>query len=187
MIVGEVSVFAVESEINRAFERPSLRGLGFFVIHVAGHSYGIKESGQSMLACSYDQVALRLNGRGSHRASFASAAATDIANAYNSAIYLDKVESGTYFGMSESEFINALNSNSVVWAPDGDEAFDDGSHVLQFDVEDQVRLVAFRISDSQVDRATVREVWLSSDAFYSSLREWGDAFVAEWESLPKHR
>ena len=32
---------------------------------------------------------------------------------------------------------------TIVWAPDGDEAFDDGSYVLQVESGDQVRLIAF--------------------------------------------
>jgi hypothetical protein len=88
--------------------------------------------------------------------------------------------------LSEAQFTKTLYSNSLVWAPDGDEAFDDGSYVLQFDVGDRVRLVAFKRPDSLVDPASVREVWVSSETFYNVLREWRDSFMAEWESLPKH-
>jgi len=58
--------------------------------------------------------------------------------------------------------------------------------VLQFDVGDQVRLIAFKRPDSLVDPASMRETWLSSDTFYSTLRQWRDTFMTEWESLPKH-
>jgi hypothetical protein len=51
MTIGDTSIFAIESEITRAFERPSWRGLGFFVIHVAGQRYGIKSPGQSVSQC----------------------------------------------------------------------------------------------------------------------------------------
>jgi Immunity protein 42 len=186
MTVGDTSLFAIESEITRAFEKPSWRGLGFFVIHVGGQSYGIKSPGQSMLACSFDEVGARITGRGTHHAPFAEAAAIEIANAYTSAIYLDNDGKEMYFGMSEAEFTKTLSSKSLVWAPDGDEAFDDGSYVLQFDVDDRVRLIAFKRPESLVDPASVREVWLSSDTFYNALREWRDTFVAEWESLPRH-
>lgn len=186
MTVGDPSTFAIESEITRAFERPSWRGLGFFVIHVAGESYGIKSPAQSMLACSFDEVGRRITGRGTHQAAFAEAAAIEIANAYTSAVYLDTSGNETHFGMSERQFTKTLYSNSLVWAPDGDEAFDDSSYVLQFDVGDRVRLIAFKRPDSLVDPASVREVWLSSDTFYNALREWQETFMAEWEALPKH-
>jgi hypothetical protein len=186
MTVGDPSVFAIESEIARAFERPSWRALGFFVIHVAGQRYGVKSPGQSMLACSVDEVEARITSRGTHQAPFAEAAAIEIANAYTSAVYLDDEQDQTYFGMSEVQFTKTLYSNSLVWAPDGDEAFDDGSYVLQFDVGNQVRLIAFKRPAALVDPGSVREVWLSSDTFYSALRQWRDNFKADWESLPKH-
>jgi hypothetical protein len=129
-----------------------------------------------MLACSFDEVGTRITGRGTHQAPFAEAAAIDIGNAYTSAVYLDNNRNETYFGLSESQFTKALYSSSLVWAPDGDEAFDDGSYVLQFDVGDRVRLIAFKRQDSLVDPASVREVWLSSEAFYNALREWRDTF-----------
>lgn len=159
--------------------------MGFFLIHVAGQRYGIKSPGQSMLACSFDEVGTRINGRGTHQASFAEAPAIDVANAYTGAIYLDNDGNETYFGMSEAQFTKTLNSSALVWAPDGDEAFDDGSYVLQFDVGDRVRLIAFRRPDWLVDPASVREAWLSSDSFYNALREWRDSFIAEWDALPK--
>jgi len=172
MIVGDTSTFAIESEITRAFAELSFRGLGFFVIHVGGQRYGIKSPKQSMLACSFDEVGKRIEGRGNHHAPFAEAAAIDIANAYTNAVYLGSNGNETYFGMSENQFTETIYSNSLVWAPDGDEAFDDSSYVLQFDVGDRVRLIAFKRPKSLVDPASVRDVWLSSDAFYHTLRKW---------------
>jgi hypothetical protein len=186
MTVGDISLFAIESEITRAFEKLSWRGLGFFAIHVAGQRYGIKAPGQSMLACSFDGVVARINGCGTHQSPFSEAAAIDIANAYTSAVFLDDDGNKTYFGMNQAEFTKTIISKWLVWAPDGDEAFDDGSYVLQFDVGDRVRLIAFKRPEALVDPASVREVWLSSDTFYNALREWRDTFMAEWELLPKH-
>ena len=185
MTVGDTSTFAIESEITRAFERPSWRGLGFFVVHVAAQRYGIKSPGQSMLACSLDQVGTRITGRGTHHAPFAEATAIDI-NDYTSTVYLDNNGNEMYFGLSKSQFTKALYSGSLMWAPDGDEAFDDGSYILQLDVGDRVRLIAFNRPDSLVNPASMRELWLSPDTFYDTLRDWRDTFMAEWKSLPKH-
>jgi hypothetical protein len=186
MIVGDTSVFAVESEITQAFSKPSLRGLGFFVIHAMGRRYGTKSPNATMLANSFDEVGRRISGRGTHKAPFVDATATEVANAYTSAIYLDHTENERHFGMSEAQFTEVIYSNGLVWAPDGDEAFDDGSYVLQFDVVDRVRLIAFNRPDWFVDPASVREVWLAADGFYDILGQWRDRFLAEWESLPKH-
>jgi hypothetical protein len=84
------------------------------VIHVADQSYGIKSPGQSILACSFDEVGTRINRRGTHHAPFAEAAAIDIAIAYTSDVYLDNNESETYFGMSEAQFTKTLYSKSLV-------------------------------------------------------------------------
>jgi hypothetical protein len=186
MIAGQTSLFAIESEITQAFEKPSLRGLGFFVIHVTGRCYGIKSPGNTMLAVSFDEVGRRIFGRGTHKAPFAEAGAAAIANAYTRAVYLDHGVGDTYFGMSEAQYAETIRSSRLVWAPDGDEAFDDSSYVLQFDVDDRVRLIAFKRPDGLVDPASVQEAWLPADIFYGILREWRESFMSEWESLPKH-
>ena len=112
--------------------------------------------------------------------------AIDIAEAYIRAVYLGIDANETFFGLSEAQFTQALHSNSIVWAPDGDEAFDDGSYVLQFDIDNQVRVIAFQCPDALPDPSSVREVWLHSETFYAILGEWNEAFIAEWKSLPKH-
>ena len=80
-----------------------------------------------------------------------------------------------------------IASHRITWAPDGDEAFDDGSYVLQFDVGDKVRLVAFKSGDlgHQYDPETLNDRWLEADQFYSILQQWRDAFEAEWRGMPR--
>ena len=80
--------------------------------------------------------------------------------------------------MSARALQTTLTSNRILWAPDGDEAFDDGGHVLQFDIGDQVRLIAFVNRPSEDD--ALREVWLNADNFYGLITEWHNGFEAEW-------
>jgi hypothetical protein len=78
------------------------------------------------------------------------------------------------------------SSKHIQWAPDGDEAFDDGSYVLQFDVGGEVRLIAFkRGPDGRHDSSTLNDLWIASDEFYAVLRRWRDSFTEEWAALPK--
>jgi hypothetical protein len=185
MTVGDPSSFAIESEFVYAFEKLSWRGVGFFVIHLSGCCFGVKSPGATMLANSFDEVAMRLSHRGKHLAPFAKDQdALKIAAAYTDAIYLDRPRS-SFFGMSEDQFTKIIYSNHLQWAPDGDEAFDDGSFVLQFDVDERVRLIGFKRPDQFVDEASVKDLWLSGNEFYGVLREWRDNFIAEWEGLPK--
>jgi hypothetical protein len=84
------------------------------------------------------------------------------------------------------EFVESIQTKHIVWAPDGDEAFGDGSCVLQFDVKDRVRVMTFRCGQDGLHAPeTLREEWLSADEFYDILQRWRDAFKAAWESLPK--
>jgi len=73
------------------------------------------------------------------------------------------------------------DSGHLLWIPDGDEAFDDGSHVLQFDLNDRVRLVGFKRQEEELyDRNSLVDLWLPSDAFYGTLTSWNSAFDREW-------
>jgi len=186
LIIGNPSVFAIESGITRAYERLSFRALGFFVIHVNGRCYGKRSIDSTMLACSYDEVERRIAMRGNHTVPFAAESdGGEIADAFREALYAEKQEE-SHFGMPTSEFSDLIRSKRIMWAPDGDEAFDDGSYVLQFDVQEQVRLIAFKSSKGYLhDPATLSDVWLAADDFYSILQHWHGAFEVEWASMPK--
>lgn len=188
MIVGDPSILGIESRITRAYERLSFRALGFFVIHVGGRRYGVYKPDATMLACSFDAVQRRIADRGTHTASFATESdAGQIADAFRNAIYAEDQEE-SYFGIPLAEFNRLFdrNSNDLIWAPDGDEAFDDGSYVLQFDVEDRVRLIAFKFDEGyHHDPATLSDVWLPADDFYRVLQQWLDTFEAERACMPK--
>lgn len=190
MTIGDPSVFGVEFEITHAYERKSLRALGFFVIYVSGRQYGVRKHDASMLACSFDEIQRRLAGRDNHKAPFsAEREAGMIAYAFRSAVYADIQQPGDYFGIPAADFCDLIHSNHIVWAPDGDAAFDDGSYVLQFDIEDRVRVIGFKCGEQgQVyDAASLSEVWLDADDFYRVLEEANDTFESKWGSMPKAR
>ena len=187
MIVGNPSHFALESEITHAYERLSLRALGFFVIHVGGKCYGVRTWDATMLSNAVDGVAKRIAMRGSHTApTIASVDAETLAVAFSRATYLEHDENESFLGMRDSDFVRLLHSTGLVWAPDGEEGFDDGSCVLQFDVADKVRLIAFtRSSNPVLDPASLHDIWLSSEEFYAILHRWHERFVEEWAASPK--
>jgi hypothetical protein len=186
ILIGNPLVFAIESHIAHAYERLSLRALGSFVIHVGDRSYGNPAADATMLACSYDEVARRIAMRGEHNVPFATETnAGTIAHAFRSAMYAEKPDA-SYFELPCAEFADMIQSKKIVWAPDGDEAFDDGSYVLQFDTGNSVRLVAFKSGRSMLyDPATLRDVSLAADEFYGTLQNWIDAFNSIWASMPK--
>ena len=186
MISGNPSIFAIESNISRAYERMSLRGLGFFVIYVSGRCYGVRTPENTMLSCSYDEVAARISMRGKHDVPFATEPdGGKIADAFRAAIYSDEPQEG-YFNLPLLSFTDLIHSKCIMWAPDGDEAFDDGSFILHFDVNESVRLIAFKSNLGYVhEPGSLIDVWLPADDFYGILQRWRDAFDTEWKSMPK--
>lgn len=187
MIVGNPSTFAIESQITHAYEQLGIRALGYFLIHIGSFSYGVRAPDATLLACSFSEVVARLKSRGTHTAFFSREVdGGAVADAVSNAIYGDNRGDAGYFGVSSDAFQEVLWSNRLIWAPDGDEAFDDGSCVLQFDIEQRVRLIGFRRCEGQVhDPSTLRDVWLEADDFYDVLDRWRVAFETEWSALPK--
>ena len=187
MIVGNPLVFAIESEFTKAYERLSFRALGFFALHVGSRCYGVRAPETTMLACSFDAVNRRIEARGRHQASFAAVPdGGKLADAVRRALYAGDEEDSQFYGLERQKFSDVIYSNDLLWVPDGDEGFDDGSYVLQFDLGEQVRIIAFQCGDGYVhDPATLRDIWLPSNEFYGVLEHWRDAFEAEWIAAPK--
>jgi hypothetical protein len=186
MIIGDPSTFAIESGITKAYVRLGFRALGFFVLHIGGRRFGVYAPDATMLACSFGSVEDRIAHRGTHIAPFANEPGGVLADSFLDAIYAPEEEAKTLFGMTQSELSAFVYSKHLVWAPDGDEAFDDGSSVLQFDVGDRVRLIGFKCSDDYHHTpGTLSEYWLDADTYYAVLEQWRDAFLAEWSSAQK--
>ena len=187
MMVGDPAVFAIESGITEAYLRPSLMALGYFVIHVSGKSFGVKLPDATLLACSFDEVGRRIADRGSHTPPFPfDMNAAAIANAFIRAGYAVHDDSEHFFEMPSPQFRNVIRKRRLEWAPDGDAAFDDGSYVLQFDLGDKVRLIAYvSTPDYLHDPETLREISLNSEDFYGILQNWHDLFEDEWKEMPK--
>jgi len=186
MIVGDTRTFAVESMITEAYAREGLRALGCFVIYVGGERYGVYETNATLLANSFDEVTNRIDRRGLHDVpSAAEESPGAIADAFRETVYSDEPKD-EYFGIPRDRFRDYIYSGDLLWAPDGDEAFDDGSYVLQFDVGDRVRLIAFRCgADGLHDPITLRDTWIAAADYYRILTDRHDAFENEWKSLPK--
>jgi hypothetical protein len=186
MIVGDPARFAIESEITFAYERPSFRALGCFLIHVGGRSFGVRAPDASMLACSFDAVGRRLARRGCHVSAFAGADALAFARCYRAAFLGRRCTAPEFEGLSADTILHDLRVGNIVWAPDGDEAFDDSSYVLQFDARNEVRLIAFTcLEDGGVDAASLRSTRLAADEFYEILAGWLSSFESEWRATTK--
>jgi hypothetical protein len=187
MIIGDRDVFAIESEILEAYDSQSQMALGFFVIYVCGRRYGFKEPDSTLLGTAFSGVRRRIAERGNHRSPLPSDAdAASIAIAFSHENYLGNMNDAQLYGIAWSQLFEVLNSNGCVWAPDGEQGFDDCSRVLQFDDNDRVRLIAFHDTVGyQVDAGSLRDIWLPQDDFYRILENWHTRFENEWRTLPK--
>lgn len=184
MIIGDPSIFAIESSITTIVDKNSSQALGYFVIHIEGTAYGVREADATMLGCSYDEILSRLKRAGDHQFPLLTGqSGNDAAQAYLDCIYRDTLRED-YFGLSRDEFSHLINENRIQWAPDGDEAFDDGSHVLQFDEEGRVRLVGFKNVEPHLELSrALKDVWLDAETFYGVLSTWSNAYADQTRGI----
>jgi hypothetical protein len=181
---GNTASLAICSSVSHVFDSINHKALGSFQIAVAGRFFGLPDAEASMLGCSVDEVSRRIANKGRHTAFYSSTAtASAIAKTIAAAIYGDDNAQDIFFGMARRNFLDSVYESYLIWAPDGDQAFDDSSVVLHFDVGDKVRIIAFHNEVNGI--GNLEEVWLSSDYFYRVLVSWRDAFVVAiqgWES-----
>lgn len=182
LLVGDKSRFAIESYLAQPFERLSQRALGYFIVHICGRVYGVQSPEATLLACSFDAVTRRLTRRGTHIAPFATGeSAQELVHAVQTALYEDTRPDVRFWGMSAEGLSDELTAQEIVLAPDGDAAFDDGSHILQFDQGDQVRLVAFQnSSDAAWNGDSLTDLTMDAAEFYRVLESWLHQFELAW-------
>lgn len=183
VLIGNPGKLAIRSSMAAAYERLGAMALGSFQVIVNGLEYGKSSCNATLLACSFDAVVARIEAAGTHVAPFSSNSSSDIALAYVSALFGDENGESEVAEISREAFLDSMDAAHIVWAPDGDEAFDDGSVILQFDLKDNVRLVCFKRTDDGISQLT--DITLSSVEFYGVLRDWRSAFFEEWRSTTK--
>ena len=168
ILEGDKNSFAIECLISKIIPQESQLVLGAFCIWINGIRYGVWEDEATLLACSYDDVERRIVERGLHISPLAANEdGRSLINTIDAMIYSESFDTTTLSTDFDSKY---LHEKGIVWAPDGDEAFDDGSFILQFDLEDKVRLIAIR------DGQDFTEIWLESDDFYEILANWKNSF-----------
>ena len=181
---GDPNTFAIEWYIHQSYERRSLLALGFFVIHVDGQQYGVRNVEASMLACSYSAVLQRIKNKGHHTSRFFPSPAIQLVETYLDLYFSIPGAVSSLTGATISDFISSTGERDLMWAPDGDEAFDDGGHVLQIDIGNEVRLIAFKNNGPIEEiRSSIREIKLPAETFYKILEEWVKDFDNMREQL----
>jgi PKD repeat protein len=186
--------FSIQSLTSSTYSNKSIMAVGYFLININGISYGVKEKDATVLACSYDSVINRLKMRGKHIApvDLIMLPGLKIAQLVRSILFdsTHNDQDDWKFNISHHDLADIIYKNNLLWAPDGDEAFDDGSNVLQFDIDNEnVRLIGYKTTkENKVDISTLTDLLISSDKFYLSLKEWADGFYKDWQNSERsHR
>ncbi len=184
MIVGNATRFAIETEITEIYAAQRPEALGTLIVHVASKEYGYRTPDSTTLGFPLWHLQQRLLRRGKHVASFS--------EVLNASMLVDVFLEAEYgitrlfkenLNMSGDEISTILGNYCINWQPDGDEAFDDGSNIYQFDIGDRVRVIACKNEATEKDRC-VSEIWMPSDEFYNILDEWQRRFEHELRTTP---
>ncbi len=188
MIIGNPTLFAIESEITTAYHSLHFLALGYFSIHIQGQQYGVIDPYATYFGNSVQEVEKLLKGRGKHNFDFVSEfSAANIADAYRIAIYETNEENADTAAIQlsrQKEFRDI--AHRMTWAPDGDTAFDDSSYILHVDIGDHVRLIGFRWKSGGLhDPATLSDLWIPANEFYDILQQWLDRFHNQWSTMQK--
>jgi hypothetical protein len=119
--------------------------LRFFVIQAVGLRRGVHESDATMLGYSFGEVESRIGDGGRHTAPLATE--VEAARTPRPIETLFTLKNNVRVFWYRAARVPRTVPFESGWAPDADEAFDDGSYVLQFDVDGRVRLIAFKIDE----------------------------------------
>lgn len=179
---GDPQQFSIQSGVSEKYSSRGQMALGYFIVHIRGCQYGVLQPDATLLACSFNEVLDRMKRRGTHIAPFSDEPdAEKIAQGFYTLNYGGYSPPPRVLGLSGKSFNTILRKNHIQWAPDGDEAFDDGSYILQFDIASQVRLIGFRTDESgKIDPSSLNDILLDADTYYDSLHRWSSAFLKNW-------
>lgn len=184
MIIGTPSRFAVEFHILKAYAELHSRASGCFFYHVNGVRYGVDEPDASWLANTFDEVERRILRRGFFVGEiFEDWSADQVVLAIEKSLYEDIPEDTLFNGVALSKVSQLIYRNRLLLAPDGDEVFDDGSHLIQLESGTSVRIVAGKLltREGKPVIRDVSEVVLSDVDFYGIL----EGFLLEFERVRK--
>lgn len=191
MIVGDPTIFAIESSITEAYEEPNRQALGYFLLHVAGRSFGVRDPQAMFLTFPVQRLRSMVRHRGKHRTAIdPTVPLAEMFEAVMSIWLAEDRETKSHFGMTADELSDELFSKGVVWVPDSGTNINDFTHCVLFDCGDRVRVIAFKYPF--LDKPTFAEVrqsaaeaWLSADTFYGILATWLNRFEDERSATAK--
>lgn len=155
--------------------------VGKFVIYLGGRKFGIDTPDATVLGCTYDSAIKRLRHRGGHVYENEPGFGTEDFLAKYQAVEFGIGRAWPYpEDASDRAFRNALHDRNLILAPDGEEAFDDGSNILQIDTAEGVEVLGFLNEEKpSLVAASLVHLKMDAESFYLPLRDWTNWFEVE--------
>ena len=166
MIVGDRSRFAVEIELHPDSPKSISTGFGLYRFWIADQPYGRSAPDASCLAASCDALRERLGQRGHHDAT--GMPTGNPLGILERAYWLIYRVTDVHIASRQASAQEVAQARRLMMAPDGDEAFDDGSFVVQWDDRGVVGLAAGLVGegDGPMIVDPVRSIRLGTVDFY---------------------
>ena len=145
MIIGDTNSFAIVFEISD-FVKSHFIGIGSFNVYIKGTKYGQDDKGATTFFPLIPDLKKVLSEKEKSSELFINGNEVDICKAYYEAIYVGEELNKKYLGYSYVDFYNKIlkiPTNIISWSFIG-EAFDDGSHMLQINDTDRIKLLGFK-------------------------------------------
>ncbi|MBB3743092.1 hypothetical protein FHX10_002585 [Rhizobium sp. BK591] len=177
MIFGNKEHFAIESGVSKFLKSKNQMAIGFFNIYINSFQYGVRKEDASILGSSYYEVKNRIKDTGKHGFSKLLSAA-EIIHIFQYESYGIGSRVDDLIAHQDGKLLQEIIDNKIVWAPDGDAAFDDGGHVFQIDEGKMVRIIGF-IND--IPAKNTSEIRIEAVKFYKILQDWSDFFYKDWD------
>jgi hypothetical protein len=177
MIVGEPSRFAIEFDIQQAYPDKHFFALGMLLFHVGGKIYGVREKDATTFGNAIDGIETAIRGeKAAVNSALSEMPAYALADLFLDVVYRDPCEIISEHERDQRREL--FYSPDCSW-PNADEEFDDGSHILRFEIGKTMRLVAFKnvdyrvheLSEARIDIQEFRDVLSASLIAFDDQRQ----------------
>lgn len=143
--------------------------IGSYQLRLGEQWYGRSEESATALNISRDYAVSFAESARRLSSELSGLSAEALATGYISVIYKEEPKNALEEALSTTEF-----SRKHTIAPDGDEGFDDGTHILVFAINDSIRLIGMRFDGHNISDIT--DVVVPAKEFAEKLKDWSRWF-----------
>lgn len=135
MIFGNKKSFAIEIKVNNLFYDKYI-GEGYFLVYINNKRYGLKKKYATMFLCISDELKYYYKNTVNQNLGLEKLSKEKISEAFYFQNFTENPVGDLYEGLLYKI------KNLMEWKPEA--AFDDGSHLIHFDEENQTRIIGFK-------------------------------------------